>query len=224
MQNQLHPLFYAVNFQNNNRYITNNIFVDTALVIVSATLFFIAVFPIHFLNYVFISTEKGYASVNVTLYGIYRIVNFNTDDKIKRVLKRRKKKLENARAARHGKGNEEKMPMPPTRLIRLYNKLCITKIIQLGDYGIQNENNVYVALAQKLLTDAIYAFVKINGGSKTKLRNYAVFNCEHGNINYYLKLVGVINVISLLRLLVTFLWEKVEHEYKIKKVAKRRAV
>lgn len=224
MQYQLHPLFCAIIFSHNNRYITNNISVDTALVIVSATLFFIAVFPIHFLNYVFISTEKSYASVNVTLYGIYRIVNFNTEDKIKRVLKKRKKKLENAREARHGKDNEEKLPMSPARLIKLYNKLCITKIVQLGDYGIKKENNVYIALAQKLLTDAVYAFVKINGGDKTKLRNYAVFNCEHGHINYYLKLVGVINVISLVRLLITFLWEKVKHEYKIKKVAKRRAV
>lgn len=197
---------------------------DTALVIVSATLFFIAVFPVHFLNYAFISTEKGYASVNVTLYGIYRIVNFNTEDKLKRALNKRKKNLEKQREQRRSKNEHDSLLMTPEHFIKLYNKICITKIIQLGDYGIQKENNVYIALAQKLLTDAIYAFVKINGGDKTKLKNYAVFNCEHGNINYYLKFVGVINMISLVRLLITFLWEKVKHEYKIKKVAKRRAV
>ena len=197
---------------------------NSALVYISAILFAISVFPVHIINYAYITTMENYASVNITLYGIYRIVNFNTDDKLKRALSRRKMKLKKAKDEKSGKNKEGSGIMTPANLLKLYNKICITKIIQLGDYGVQDENNLYVALAQKALTDVVYTFVKINGGSKTKLKNYAILNYEHDYINYYFKLVGVINIISLVRLIMTFLWEKFKNEHKIKKIAKGHAV
>ena len=96
--------------------------------------------------------------------------------------------------------------MTPINWLKIYNNLCITKIVQLGDYGIQNPNNVYVALANNAFTNALYTFVKINGGRKTKLKNYTILNYEHAHVHYYLKLAGVINVITLAKLFTLFIW------------------
>ena len=220
----MRPLFQCQNIPHNNLDITNNISVNTALVYISAILFAIAVFPVHILHYAYISTMNDYAGVNITLYGVYTVININTDDKLKRALNKRKKKLKEKKEKEKGKNDKDKKMLTPANWVRIYNKICITKIIQLADFGIQNGDNVYIALAQKALTDAVYTFVKVNGGCKTKLKNYAILNYEHDHINYYLKLVGVINIITLGRLIMTFFWEKFKNEHKIKKIAKRRAV
>lgn len=183
---------------------------NTLLVYITAILFIISVFPVHVLNYVYVSTESGYASINVTLYRLITVINLNTDKRLKILNKPQN-------------DDKQKKIMTPVNWLKIYNKLCITKIVQLCDIGLLNEENVYLALGQHMLTSAAYAFVKINGG-KTKLRNYRIFNYEHGEVNYYLKLEGVINVMSLLRLILTFYWEKIKNERKIKKNSKRRRV
>lgn len=180
-----------------------------ALVILSAVAFLIAIFPVHVIGYAYISTEEKYASVNVTAYRLVRIINLNTDKPPK---PDKKDKSEE-------KKKDEKF-MTPVNWLTIFNKLCITKIVQLGDYGLQNQNNAYVALFNDAVTNAVYTFVKANGG-KTKLKNYSVLNYEHSNVNYYLKLEGVINVITLLKLLVIFIWGKI-NEKQIENHAKRR--
>lgn len=170
---------------------------SNAIVYVSAILFFIAIFPVHVLNYVFISTGKRYASFNVTVYRLFTIINLNTEkDRISY------KKSDNGR---------QKPLMTNTNWLKLFNNLCITKIVQLGDYGIKNENNVYIALANNAFTNALFSFIKINGG-KTKLKNYAILNYEHSYVNYYLKLAGVINVITLAKLFTVFIWGKLNEQ------------
>lgn len=183
----------------NNIFITDNIYVSETLVYISAIAFFIAVFPVHVLSYVYVSTAEKYASVNVTLYRLFTILNINTEkppepDKKKEDDDKKKDKL-----------------MTPSNWLKIFNNLCLTKIVQLGDYGLQNPDNAYVALANGAATGAVYTFVKANGG-KTKLRNYTVLNYEHDNVNYYLKLAGVINVITLLKLLIVFYWGKINEK------------
>lgn len=170
-----------------------------ALVYISAILFSVAIFPVHVLVYVYVSTAEKYASINVTLYRLVTILNVNTvrppkpdDDK------------------NEGENKKNKLMTPPNWL-KMFNSLCITKIVQLGDYGLQNPDNAYVALANGAITNAAYAFVKANGG-KTKLKNYPVFNYEHANVNYYLKLEGVINVFTLLKLILIFYWGKINEK------------
>lgn len=182
-----------------------------ALVILSAVAFLIAIFPVHVLGYVYISTEEKYASVNVTAYRLIRVINFNTE-KPPKPDKKDKDESED-------KKKDEKF-MTPVNWLTIFNNLCLTKIVQLGDYGLQNQNNAYVALFNDAVTNAVYTFVKANGG-KTKLKNYAVLNYEHSNVNYYLKLEGVINVITLLKLLVIFYWGKI-NEKQIENHSKRR--
>lgn len=189
--------FFCVN---NKFVITDNIYVSEALVYISAIAFFIAVFPVHVLGYVYISTAEKYASLNVTLYRLFRIINVNTE---------RPPKDDDKKEA-DSKDKDKKL-MTPANWLEMFNNLCLTKIVQLGDYGLQNPDNAYVALANTAVTDAVYTFVKVNGG-RTKLKNYSVLNYEHSEVNYYLKIEGIINVITLLKLLTIFYWGKINEK------------
>lgn len=174
-----------------------------ALVYISAIAFLIAIFPVHVLSYVYISTAEKYASVNVTLYRLFTILNLNTDKPPKPDKKEQDDKAQDDK-------KQDKL-MTPSNWLKIFNNLCLTKIVQLGDYGLQNPDNAFVALANGAATGIVYTFVKVNGG-KTKLRNYTVLNYEHDGVNYYLKLGGVINVITLLKLLIVFYWGKINEK------------
>ncbi len=189
----MRALFCAISFWYNKYFITNNIFVNNALVYFSAIAFFMAIFPVHVFNYVYASTAEKYAGINITVYRLFTVLNLNTAQNPLRKDKDDK--------------SDTKI-VTPSNWLTLFNNLCITKIVQLGDYGLQNPDNAYVALANNAVTNAVYTFVELNGG-KTKLKNYAVLNFEHGQVNYYLKLAGVINVITLLKLFTVFYWGKI---------------
>jgi len=189
---------------------TDNINVSEALVYVSAIGFFIAVFPIHIFNYVYITTQQPYASLNISLFRIIPVFNLNT--------------VKNDVTKMNVNGNEKKLSATVINknALKIFNNLCITKVVQLSDFGLKNQSNVYLAFTQNCLTQAAYAFIRANGG-KVKLRNYTLFNYEHENINYYLKLVGVINLITVSKIIMILIWEKL-NEYKNKKSAKRQPV
>ena len=170
-----------------------------ALIYISAALFFIAVFPIHVFNYVYITTAKQYASLNVSLFRIIPIFNINT--------------VKNSLNKMDVNGKEKKMDKSfiNNNALKIFNNLCITKIVQLSDFGLRNANNIYFAFGQNCLTQAVYAFMRINGG-RVKLRNYTLLNYEHEHISYYMKLVGVINLITIGKIFSILLWEKL-HEH-----------
>lgn len=170
-----------------------------ALVYIAAIGFMISVFPVHIIGYVYVSSAEKYASINVTLYRLFTVLNLNTEKPPKKDDKDKDKEKDDGKS---------KQLMTPENWLKIFNKLCITKIVQLGDFGIQNPDNAYVALANKTVTDAVYTFVKVNGG-KTKLKNFSVLNYEHSDVNYYLKLAGVINIITLTRLMMIFIWGKI---------------
>lgn len=179
---------------------------NDVIVYLSAILFFISVLPIHVFSYIYISTGQKYAGVNISIYRYFTILRFNTDKKFEFIDKNVMKKQMNT----------------TLNWLTVYNNLCITKIVQLADFGLKKENNAYIALGQNAVTNALYSFVKINGG-RTKLKNYAILNSEHSEVNYYLKLVGVINLIVVTKLLLIYLWSKI-NEQQIKKKSKRNAV
>lgn len=179
-----------------------------AVVYVSAIAFILCIFPVHVFNYVYVTTQQDYASINVSLYRLIPIFKGTTRLSLKALKPNKEEEPDDD-------GKDGLKLKYPRHYLDLYNKLCITKIIQVSDFGIQNENNSYAALAQYAVTQAVYSFVKINGG-RTKLRNYVVLNNEHGNVNYYLKLVGVINLTSLARLFIIYIWSVI-NERKNKK-------
>lgn len=189
---------------------------STAIVYISAILFAIAVFPVHVFSYVYASTQKMFAGANVSLYRLIPILKINTQKGVPPKLKKKAEEKEKEKK----KDKKKSKLVTMERWLTIYNNLCITKIVQLTDFGVQSDFCAYAAITQKSLTDAIYAFVKINGG-RTKLRNYTVFNYEHGDINYYLKVVGVFNLITFAKLLTVLILEKI-NERKIEKRYKRK--
>lgn len=164
-----------------------------AMVYVSAVGFAVALFPIHLYNYIYINTESKYVGLNICVYRFIRFYNANT--------------VKNKLGEMQVNGKSKKFDPQQTRrkAYRIFNNLCIFKIVQLGDFGLVEQNNAYAVLAQHALTTAIYKFIQING-SYTKLRNYTILNQEHGFIRYYCKAVTIINAIVIGKI---FLMEKI---------------
>lgn len=171
---------------------------NDVIVWLTAIIFMLTIFPVHFYNYLYLNTEVKYASVNA---GVYKFNLFNANT------------VENSPREMQINGKKKKIDVKKLSMnyYRIFNTLCIYKIIQLGDYGMQKNANAYVLLAQNALTTAIYKFLKING-NYCKLRNYTVINREHAEIRYYAKAVTILNVIVFAKILFIILREKL-NEY-----------
>ncbi len=167
---------------------------NEAIVYVAAIAFLLYIFPVHVFSYVYVTTQKEFVSIHVSLFRLIPL--YKSTNKLSLSVN------DLTDVTKAGSGAELKYPR---HYLNLYNKLCITKIVQVSDFGVQKQGNIYLALAQHAATQGVYAFVKINGG-RTKLRNYVVINNEHGYVNYYLKLVGVINLMALARLIIIYFW------------------
>ena len=168
---------------------------NEAIVYIAAAIFALSVFPIHVYNYIYVNTEEKFASINVTLFRFFRIYNINSI---------RNKPNEMQINGKNKKMNSDILKM---NFYRMFNKLCIYKVVQLCDFGMKNQDNAYAALAQSGLTTAIYKFLQING-NYSKLKNYTVLNEEHNYIRYYAKAVTVINVLVIVKIFLIFALEK----------------
>lgn len=157
--------------------------------------FAVFIFPVHIFNYVYISTSEKYANLNVAAYRIIRFYNVNT--------------VKNKPTEMQINGRNKKMNTDVIKksLYKIFNSLCIYKIVQLSDIGMKNESNAYVALGQNALSNAIYKFIQIND-HYAKLRNYTVMNYEHGDIRYYAKAVTILNLFVVAKILLIILTEK----------------
>ncbi|MDE6001362.1 MAG: hypothetical protein K2G96_03470, partial [Clostridia bacterium] len=119
----------------------------------------ISIFPVHIFNYIYVNTEDKYVSVNVTAYRFIRLLNVNSV------------KNNPAEMQVNGKNKKVDPKFLKVNLYRIFNQLCIFKLIQLSDFGMKNPDNAYAALAQNGATTAVYKFLQMNG-NYTKLRNY----------------------------------------------------
>lgn len=183
--------------------VTNNIIVNDALVYISAIIFVISVFPIYIYNYIYINTEEKYASINITLFRFIKLYNINT-------VKNKPNSIEF-----NGKSKNISLVSLKTDFYRVFNKLCVYKVIQLSDFGVKNQDNAYAVLAQYGITTALYKLIQTNG-NYSKLRNYIVLNEEHSTIRYYAKAVTIINVLVIIKIFLILIMEKLD-EFKIKK-------
>ena len=182
---------------------TNNISVNEAIIYVAAAGFLISVFPIHVFNYIYINTEDKYASINVTIFRFIRLYNINT-------VKDKPNEMQI-----NGKSKKMNLDMLKLNFYRIFNQLCVQKVVQLTDFGIKDENNAYAAVMQNGITTAAYSFLRING-NRVKLRNYAILNEEHSAIRYYAKAVTIINLFVVTQIILVIIWEKL-NELKVKK-------
>lgn len=167
-----------------------------AMVYLAAAGFLISVFPIYVYNYVYINTEEKYASVNVTFYRFIKLFNMNT-------VKDKPNEMQI-----NGKSKKVNSDLLKINYYRMFNQVCVYKVIQLSDFGLVNTNNAYAALTQSALTTAVYKFLQING-NYTKLRNYIVLNEEHSDIRYYAKVVTIINLLVIAKIILIFIMEKI---------------
>jgi len=168
-------------------------------VYIGAALFALLVFPFHLYNYVYINTEEKYASLNVGVYGI-NFYNLNT-------VKNRPGEMQV-----NGKNKKVDVKSVNVNTYKIFNQLCLYKIVQLGDYGVRKDANIYIAFGQNCFTTAIYKFVQMNGNF-CKLRNYTILNEEHDDIRYYAKAVTVVNAVVVLKIIYILLKGKL-HEHK----------
>ena len=165
------------------------------MVYMAAVGFMISIFPIHVFNYIYINTEEKYASINVTIFRYIRIYNINT-------VKDKPNEMQI-----NGKRKKMNVSMLKLNFYRIFNKLCIQKVVQLSDFGVRDENGAYAAVVQNGITTAAYSFLKINE-NRVKLRNYTVLNQEHSSIRYYAKAVTIINLFVITQIILVIILEK----------------
>jgi hypothetical protein len=180
---------------NNCIAFTNNIVVSEIIIWLTFFGFAIAIFPLHICNYVYVDKAERYASLNVTAYRYFKIANINT---VKNSLN--KMQINGKESSLGGK-----LMLKNANVI--FNNLCLLKIVQLCDVGINDGNNANFALIQNKLSNIIYTYIELSGG-KTKLKNYEILNYTHDNIHYYLKIVGVVNIIVILKIIFKSALEK----------------
>ena len=178
---------------------TDNNGVNSACVIAVATVLLVLLFPVHVDNYVYFNVKERYLSANVTLYRLLRVFNVNTV----------KNSIDKMQI--NGKDKEIDASFLKSNILKIYNNLTLTKIIQLGDYGIAKDGGAYAAVLQNALSQTVYSFVNLNGG-RTKLKNYIVLNREHDNIIYYAKVSGVINLIAITKIILILLVGKLNEQ------------
>lgn len=168
---------------------------SSALVYIGAAGFLLAVFPVHIYNYLYLNTVDKYVSVNAWVFK-FNFFNANT--------------IENDPTGMQINGKNKKIDAKSFNVsfYKIFNQLCLYKIVQLGDYGMKNQANAYAALAQYGFTTAIYKFIQMNG-NYCKLRNYTIFNEEHSGIRYYAKAVTIINLIVVAKIIFIILTEKI---------------
>ncbi len=175
--------------------VTNNNSVNEAMVYIAAAGFLVSVFPIYVFNYIYVNTEEKCASINVTLYRFIKVYNVNTV-----------KDMPNKMQV-NGKNKDINFKTFKLNFYKIFNMLCICKVVQLSDFGMKNQNNAYVALAQNGVTTAAYKFLQMNG-NYCKLRNYTIINEEHSSIRYYAKAVTVVNILVITKIFLIYILEK----------------
>ena len=168
---------------------------NEAMIYLSAIGFALTLFPVHLYNYIYVNTEDKYFSINVCAYRFLRFFNANS--------------VKNKPGEMEINGKSKKFDLKDIKFsaYKIFNSLCIFKIVQLGDYGLLGQKSANIALVQNALTTAIYKFIQING-NYAKLRNYTVLNQEHGYIRYYCKAVTIINSFVVGKIIFILIMEK----------------
>ncbi len=166
---------------------------ENLLVFGAASLFFVSVLPVYLGVYTYADIDGRYAQANFYVYGI-KFLNVNTAEK-------------GSKMQINGKDAQLDLPSFLKSFKAVIDHLCIFRITQLGDYGLEKERNAYIALAQCGFTFPAYSYLSCTG-SLCRLRNYLIFSNAHGNVRHGSKAVCVINLISALKILLVIFMEK----------------
>lgn len=190
-------IFPPVAFSYNNFLFAHNDIVNYAIVIMSAVGFFLLLFPIHISNYVYADSYEGYASMNVCVYRYIKLFNINT------VKNKPNHMMVN------GKDREIDFTHVKANAFGIIKRLQVYKIIQLGDYGLLDGTNAYVALIQRFVSGVLHSALFFSG-SYAKLKNYTVLNQTNSGLRYYAKVEIAINAVSIIAIILYLISEKIK--------------
>ncbi|MBE7088168.1 MAG: hypothetical protein E7370_01395 [Clostridiales bacterium] len=166
---------------------------ESLIILIPTIIFALLLFPIHIYNYIYVNTEEGYASLNICIFRYFNVRNINTVkfNPSEIDVNGKRKKADYSKRLKIAKISA--------------NRIFIDKIIQLSDYGMLNENNAYLAVAQNATTNAFYRYLKKL--PNIKLKNYIFFNNAHSSIRYYAKAVTIVNALTVLQVAIKLLGE-----------------
>lgn len=167
------------------------------IVVISAIIFFILLFPIHISDYVYADSYEGYASINVCIYRYIKLFNLNTV------------KNKPNRMMVNGKDKEINLSHVKANILGIIKRLQIVKIVQLGDYGLLTEVNPYIALIQRFASGWAYSALLLSG-SFAKLKNYTILNQVCRDIRYYAKIEIAVNVLTIINIIIYLISEKIK--------------
>lgn len=179
------------------RYADNNS-VSTAAWATAAT-FLILLFPVHINNYIYFDSRRRKGGLTVALYGRLPVLKVNT--------------VEHSLTKMQINGRDKPLDSGfiKSNALKIFNNLSVTKVIQLGDYGMLKDGPAYAAVAQHAAAQALYSFIALNGG-KAKLSNYMILNREHGDVAWCAKICGVINLLAVLKIIFIMITEKLNEQ------------
>lgn len=170
-----------------------------AMQYIVAALFALLVFPVHVYSYLFASTQYKFAGLTLRLYSFIPILRVNT-------IKNNPMRMD---------VNGKEMPLSPKnfryRNLELARRLSILKIVQLGEYGTGSAASASAAVGQHILTDAVYEMLAYADPNIT-LKNYTILNEDTSHINYGIKLVNAVNLLSTMSIVILLIRGKF-HEH-----------
>ncbi len=176
----------------NNFRITDNIYVQDLVVYGVNGLFLLCLLPVYTSVYLYADAGRAYFSVDAYLWRFIHPLQLSTADD---------------GGMRLNGGDLNIGPVAATRAAKVaFDNLCLFKLVQLSDFGLKSGAAAYAALFQRAATFALYKYAELSG-SRCKLRNYAVFNAEHGNVVWCGKAVCAVNVVAAAKLLICVLRE-----------------
>lgn len=135
--------------------------------------------------------------MNVCVYRYIKLININT------VKNKPNHMMVN------GKDKEVDLSHVKANALGVIKRLQIFKIIQLGEYGIMNDVNPYVALIQRFASNGIYGTL-IYSGSYAKLKNYTILNQSGAHLRYYAKIEIAVNALSVINIIIYLISEKIK--------------
>lgn len=150
----------------------------------AATVFAVLIFPLHIFNYIHISTDVKYFGYTMSLYKFIPILNANTQEgqPMKMMI--------------NGKESGLDLRKLSTNYLKLVKKLSFIKIIQLSEFGADSALTCTAAVMQHTATEWLYTLINY-ADQGVKLRNYTIINQDGKHINYFIKIVNAINILSL---------------------------
>ena len=152
-------------------------------------IFTVLILPMHFYNYLYISSEDKFAAYNLKLYKYIPVIRIST--------------IKNHPMKMDINGNESGISAKyfNHRVLEIAKRLSILKIVQLGDYGSQKTTSLSVALLQHTITETVYGMMHY-ADNNIKLKNYSIINEESSSVHYCLKVVNSMNLLSLISIMV----------------------